>query len=178
VSILKFLGLERAGDAGESRDTQTVRKIVRELEALPPERARYVAAFAFILGRVALADLEVSEAETRAMEGLVTKLGGLPEAQAVLVVQIAKAQAALFGGTEDFLVTRQFREMSTPEQRSELLYCMFAVSAADDSVSSLEEEQIRQIASELGLAHDDYLAARAAYAAKRAVLKDLPGAGA
>ena len=40
-------------------DTETVRAIVRELEALPPERARYVAAFAFILARVAHADLEI-----------------------------------------------------------------------------------------------------------------------
>ena len=178
MSLLKFLGLERRSEKVENRDTQTVRKIVRQLESLEPDRARYVAAFAFILGRVALADLEVSEAESRAMEGLVTNFGGLPEAQAVLVVEIAKAQAALFGGTEDFLVTRQFKDVSTPEQRSELLHCMFAVSAADDSVSSVEEEQIRQIAVELGLDHDDYVAARAAYASKRAVLRDLPGAGA
>jgi hypothetical protein len=34
------------------------------------------------------------------------------------------------GGTEDYLVTREFREISTPAQRRELLDCLFAAAAA------------------------------------------------
>ena len=79
------------------------------------------------------------------------QLGHLPEDQAILVVQIAKSQNQLFGGTENFLVTREFRDMASREQRLELLDCLFAVSAADDSISTVEENQIRQISSELGL---------------------------
>jgi len=90
-------------------------------------------------------------------------------------VEIARTQATLFGGTEDFLVTRQFKDLSTPAQRVELLHCLFAVSAADDSISSVEEAAVRQIASELGLADRDYLAIRSGYNHKRQVLKDLPG---
>ena len=97
------------------------------------------------------------------------------EAQAVLVVEIAKSQNRLFGGTENFLVTREFAEISTPDQRQELLDCLFAVSAADDSISIVEEEQVRQIATELGFSHAEYIAARSAYSDKRDVLKDLPG---
>ena len=175
MSLLRFLGLERGGEARAEGDTQTVRRIVRELEALEPMRARYVAAFAFLLGRVAYADQQISDVETRAMEKIVTAYGGLPEAQTVLVVQIAKAQATLFGGTENFLVTREFGKLSTPAEREELLHCLFAVSAAYDSVSSVEEEQIREIASELGLSHAEYLAVRSAYSEKRAVLRNLPG---
>ena len=70
--------------------TATVRKIVRALEEMEPDRARYVAAFAYLLGRVAHADLEISDDETRKMEDLVRRFGDLPEAQAVLVVEIAK----------------------------------------------------------------------------------------
>jgi uncharacterized protein (DUF433 family) len=62
--------------------TDTVRKVVRALEQLDPERARYVAAFAYLLGRVARADRVVTAEETSAMERLVVQHGGLTEPQA------------------------------------------------------------------------------------------------
>jgi uncharacterized tellurite resistance protein B-like protein len=156
------------GAAGES---ETVRKIVGRLEAMPPQKARFLAAFAYILGRVAHADRHFSGEETSAMEGIVRRFGDLPEEQAVLVVQIAKSQNRLFGGTENFLVTREFREISSHDERRQLLDCMFAVSAADESITSAEESQIRQIASELGFTHREYVKARLAYSDKREVLR-------
>lgn len=182
MSILDLLGFKRpaastAGTGGESGagETETVRKIVRELEALPAGEARRIAAFAYILSRVAHADLDISEEETREMERIVTEVGHVPEAQAVLVVQIAKSQSRLFGGTENFLVTREFKDLATVEQRRELLDCLFAVSAADDSITGPEEAQIRQIAEELGFTHGDYIDARSVWSHKRSVLKGLPG---
>jgi uncharacterized tellurite resistance protein B-like protein len=173
MSILDLLGLKRSSQTPPSGDTETVRRIVRELEALEPERARYLAAFAYILSRVAHADLEISEAETAKMERILQDLGGMPEHQAVLAVQIAKAQSRLAGGTENFLVTREFREIATREQCLELLDCLFAVSAADDSISGAEESQIRQIASELGFSLNEYVAVRSAYSGKREILRGL-----
>ena len=172
MGILQWLGgSEPAPVADAQGDTETVRKIVGQLEALPRERARFIAAFAYILGRVANADRHVSADETAAMEEIVRRFGALPEEQAVLVVQIAKSQNQLFGGTENFLVTREFREISSPGERRQLLDCMFAVSAADDSISSVEESQIRQIASELGFNHREYVQARLAYSDQREVLR-------
>jgi uncharacterized tellurite resistance protein B-like protein len=171
MSILRFLGLSSSRAEEDSDDTETVRRIVAELEQMDPAEARYVAAFAYILSRAAAADLHVSDVETDKMVEIVQERGHLPEAQAVLAVAIARSRARLFGGTEDFLVTRQFREISTLDQRRELLDCLFAVSAADSSVSSAEEAQVRQIASELGFEHRDYVQARMAYASHRSVLK-------
>ncbi|MEJ2085398.1 MAG: TerB family tellurite resistance protein [Acidobacteriota bacterium] len=173
MSILKFLGLQQDRSDERSGETESVRKIVEKLESLDPHKARYIAAFAYILGRVANADLEISKAETRAMEETVQKLGHLPEEQAILVVQIAKSQHRLFGGTENFLVTREFLELSDVDQRQKLLDCLFAVSAADESISGVEEAQIRQIASELGFSHRQFVEARAAYSDHREVLKPL-----
>ena len=173
MSILDLLGLGEKAEADREQGTETVRRIVAELEALEPEKARYIAAFAYIMGRVAHADRQISAEETQAMEEIVRKLAHLPEAQAVLVVEIAKSQNRLFGGTENFLVTREFAEISTPDQRQELLDCLFAVSAADESISSVEEAQIRQIASELGFSHREYVEARSVYSRHREVLKPL-----
>jgi uncharacterized tellurite resistance protein B-like protein len=173
MSILDLLGLGAKPQADPDLGTETVRKIVAELEALEPEKARYIAAFAYIMGRVAQADRQISGEETRAMEEIVRQLAHLPEAQAVLVVEMAKSQNRLFGGTENFLVTREFAEISTPDQRQELLDCLFAVSVADESISSVEEAQIRQIASELGFSHREYVEARSVYSQHREVLKPL-----
>lgn len=174
MSILKFLGLTDATPRDEEHgDTATVKRIVKELEALDPDRARYLAAFAYVLGRVAYADSHISEAETDKMRQIVQVLGHLPEAQATLVVEIAKSQVRLFGGTEDFLVTREFKAIATPTQRMELLECVFAVSAADASITTAEESQARQISRELDLGHDEFIAARSAYLHHLEALKSL-----
>jgi uncharacterized tellurite resistance protein B-like protein len=180
---MRFLGF-KGDDEGDDRprrtsagETRTVRRIVNELESLDKEKARYLAAFAYILSRVAHADLDISTEETRKMEDLVTKFGHLPEDQAILVVQIAKSQNLLFGSTEDYLVTREFKDMATREQCVELLHALFAVSAADESISSKEEHQIRKIASELGFDHNEFVETRSEYGHLREVMKDLPGKG-
>lgn len=171
MSILEWLGLKRDRQEGEQGETDTVRRIVGELRALPAERARYVAAFAFILARVAHADLNISQEETEKMERIVCDLGHLPAAQAVLAVEIAKRQSELTGGTENFLVTRELKEIATREQCRELLDCLFAVSAADESISGAEESQIRQIASELGFTLEELVEIRSAWNHKREILR-------
>jgi uncharacterized tellurite resistance protein B-like protein len=151
--------------------TETVRRIVQQLDNLEPERARYIAAFAYILSRVARADMNISDAETREMEHQVTRLSQLPAEQAVLVVQIAKTQATLFGGTENFLVTQEFNRIATVEQKLALLECLFAVAAADKVISSVEDREIRLINDELQLTHDQYISTRYNYREFLAVLR-------
>jgi len=165
MGILEILGLRgtSAPDRSSSAETAAVRKIAASLDRLPPEQARYIAAFAYVLGRVAHADLEITEDESREMERIVRDKGGLSEDQAVLVVQMAKTQALLFGGTENFLVTREFNEIADRDQKLSLLDCLFAVSSADGGVSTVETGVIRQIADELKLDHRDYVAVRSKY---------------
>jgi uncharacterized tellurite resistance protein B-like protein len=172
-SLLRLIGLDPSG-AADSRDTETVRRIAGELDKLPEEEARYLAAFAYVLVRVAHADWEISEAELREMERLVQACGDLSRAQAALVVQIAKSQTVALGATENYLVTRQFRELASKEQRLALLRCLFAVAAADDRISQVENAHISQIAGELGLTSTEVAAARSEFRDKLAVLKDLP----
>lgn len=178
MSILRFLGLSNEQkpspetDTLRTPETDTLRKIASELDRLPPEQARFLAGFAYILSRVARADLKISEEETRAMEGLVSKTGRLPEEQAILVVQMAKTQNLLFGATENFLVTREFNKTATREQKLDLLRCLFAVAAADQSISGMEDNVARQIARELNLEHSDYISVRSEFRDKLSVLQE------
>jgi uncharacterized tellurite resistance protein B-like protein len=169
MSILEWFRSLAAPDAPVHGDTETVRRIVAQLDALEPRRARYLAAFAYVLGRVANADLDISDVETTRMIDLVQSVGHLPEEQAILVVTIAKSQNRLFGGTENFLVTREFRAIASDDERRGLLDCLFSVAAADDAISGEEDAQIRQIAGELGFAHDEFVQVRMRYSDKRTV---------
>ncbi len=101
--------------------------------------------------------------------------GDLTEEQAALVVQIAKHQNFLFGSTDNFVVTREFNNMASREQKVELLHCLFAVSASDDSISTRENATISQIARELKFRQPELVELRGAYRDKLAVLKNLPG---
>ena len=164
MSIAKILhSLRSHAETPTHRDTDTVRKIVHALEQMEPQQAHYTAAYAYILARVANADMNISEVETQEVEALVSRLSGLPEEQAILVVQIAKTQTVLFGGTENFLVTEEFNRMATEEQKLSLLNCLFAVAAADKSISGVEDREIRLIADELQLRHDQYIDVRLQY---------------
>lgn len=171
MSILGWLR-SAAANAAPHADTETVRRIMTQLDRLDPAVARYLAAFAYVMGRVANADLEVSSAETDRMVASVEDVVQLPTEQALLVVEIAKRQNRLFGGTEDFLVTRELREIATDVQRSRLLDCLFAVAASDGVVSVAEEDEIRRISIELGFEHAEYIEARMKYTSQRSVFKD------
>jgi len=164
-SLLDHLrGARAPSDLG---DTETVVRIVKELDKLEPERARYLAAFAYVLSRVAGADRHVSDDETAAMVSVVERIGKLPRAQSMLVVEIAKTQNRLFAGTEDFLVTREFSAIASDAQRREMLDCLFAIAQADRMVSAEEDVEMRQIANQLGFSHAEYIAARLAHGVTR-----------
>jgi len=171
MSILKLLGLSGTRGKADQGDTDTVRRIVAELDRLDPDRARYIAAFAYILGRVAIADREISDAETELMERIVAERGALPEAQAVMVVQMAKSQNQLFGGTEDFLVAREFGRVASYDQKLALLECLFIVSATDHRITLAEDQEIARVALELKIEHADVVRARLAHREYLAVLR-------
>jgi uncharacterized tellurite resistance protein B-like protein len=172
LSLLRFLGLGGHGAHRAEGETETVRRITARLEQLEPERARFLAAFAYVMARVANADLRIADEEADAMRRIVAEVGGLDEGPASLVVEIAKTQERLLGGTEDYMVTREFRQISTREQRGRLLECLYAVAAADGTISGPESAEILAIAEELGFTRAEALSLRSRY---RDALPELRG---
>ena len=74
-----------------------------------------------------------------------------------------KTQAKLLGETENYVVTREFRKYSSKEQRGELLQCLFAVAAADGTISNVESSEIAVIGEELGFTRPEINAVRSRY---------------
>ena len=132
-------------------DTATVRRIVAKLEAMPPEQARLIASAAYTLARAANADLDISDEETAAIERELQAHESLDEATAVLVTEMAKLQAKTMGGTEDFVVTREFKALATQDQRVDVLRACFAIGAANGTISAEETAIVNEIAAELDI---------------------------
>jgi len=144
-------------------DTATVRRIVAKLEAMPPEQARFLAAAAYTLARAANADLDISDDETAAIERELQGHESIDEATAVLVTEMAKLQAKTVGGTEDFVVTREFKGVSDHDQRLVVLRACFAVMAANGSISAEETATVNEIAAELDIDQAELNAIRAEF---------------
>jgi uncharacterized tellurite resistance protein B-like protein len=155
-SIRAWLGI----DAPDTSEFAPLRETLLALDHLEPQRARFLAAFAYLLGRVARADLQVSTEEMGTMEALVREQGELSQEQAMVVVQLAKTSNLLFGGTANFLVAREFCELATDEQKLALMRCLFALSASDESISTAEEGEIHRIAAELRIDQRDLTSLR------------------
>jgi len=168
MSLLRFLGIAKSDAASAAGETKSVREIAAKLERLPPETARHLAGFAYVLARVANADLVIAAAEEDEIRRTVRMLAGLSADEADLVVEIAKSQARLLGGTENYVVTREFRRTSTPLQRAQLLECLYAVTAADGTISSAESREIANVAEELGFTRAEANALRTRYREKLA----------
>ena len=155
-TIRSWLGLDRA----DAADNAPLRSLVEALDRLEPARARHLARFAYLLGRIAHADRHVTTEETSAMEGLVRDEGGLDAEHAMLVVSLAKSSNLLFGGTADFQIAQEFSEQSSYEQKLALTRCLFAVASIDHAISMAEETEIHRITNHLKIDPKDMTALR------------------
>jgi len=140
-----------AAAPSSSGDTATVRRIVARLEAMPPEQARLIASAAYTLARAANADLDISDEETAAIEHELQVDEALDEATAILVTEMAKLQAKTVGGTEDYVVTREFKALADQSQRLVIMRACFAVMAANGTISAEETAVLNEIADELDI---------------------------
>jgi uncharacterized tellurite resistance protein B-like protein len=165
-ALLKWIGVDEG-----TAEPGVLDRTAGVLEKLAPERARYVAAFAYLLARVAGVDSRVTPDEMDLMHRLVQREADLSDEESAAIVDLALGDTRRFAGTHNLDVTREFAALSTHAQRLGLLRCLFAVSAADDSVATAEDNEIRRITRELKIEHADFVHARAEVREHLAVLK-------
>jgi uncharacterized tellurite resistance protein B-like protein len=65
--------------------------------------------------------------------------------------------------------------MATPEDCLRLLRCLYAVAAADETISTLEDNEIFEVARTLGVANNNVIALRSEFREYLGALKALPG---
>jgi uncharacterized tellurite resistance protein B-like protein len=155
-ALFRSLGL-----VGEdtSSETETVAEIATVLTGVSPERARMLAAFAYLLGRVAFADHEVSAAERAVMESRLATEADVSADQAAHLVSLALSATGSHGAAEDYQVAREFEALATREEKLQLLRALFTVSA-QHGITTVEDNEISRIAGVLRLERHDVTALR------------------
>ena len=156
MSFWKWLGVSSDTPDPDNR----LEEIETVLAGLGTERARHLACFAYILTRPARADHVVTDGEAVRMQEIVMRHAGVSAEQAAAIVRLARDAARQSGGTEDFVITREFGRTATRDEKLHLLDCLFAIGAADASILTVEDNEIRRVASELKLEHADYITVR------------------
>ncbi len=174
-ALFRSLGLSAGQDA--THETETVSEIATALTGIPADRARLLSAFAYLLGRVAFADHDVSEDERGVMESRLAAEADVSADQAQHLVNLAIAATGSHGAAEDYQVAREFEALATREEKLTLLRALFIVSA-QHGITSVEDNEISRIARALRLETSDIAALRHefrdALQARRAALAPLP----
>jgi uncharacterized tellurite resistance protein B-like protein len=173
LSLLRFLGLGETASAREKEPASLV-EIGRELESLPPDEARFIAAFGYILARVAAADLSTEDVEKSSMIEHLQDFASIEPEQAPLLAEAAIRATAAHSPSDDHLVARAFRDMSDDAERIRLLRCLYAVAAADEHISTVEDNEIFEVAAALGVRRPDVVAVRSAFKQYLGALRALP----
>ena len=170
ATILRKLGLVVGVDDAKP-DVHALDALEEALSHVPPDEARRVAAFAYLLSRVAHADHEVTGAEREAMVRLLVDRAHLAPGQAEIVIGIATSKIVHVRGTQDYLVSREVAARASVEEKRALIDGLYAVCAADGLISTIEDNDVRRVASEIDLEHHDVVDIRATYRGSLAVLK-------
>jgi uncharacterized tellurite resistance protein B-like protein len=162
MSIFQRLMRIAGGSADEVRPASaSVKRIAKEFEQFDDETARYLAAFAYVLARVATADRDVEDSEVAVIELALVEIAEIDPGHARLVAEAAHIEAEEEGGTQNYIATRDFRKLASREQCAKLLTCLLQVAAADGEITRDESSEILNIAGELGFAFPELKALRA-----------------
>lgn len=162
VSLLRYLGLG-GRTAGRDAQPDSIAELSSELESIPPEDARFVAAFAYLLARIAGADLRIDEVEESEIIRHLERFGEIPTERAELLTKSALRMVDSHSSTDDHLVARAFRDMTEAPERLRLLRCLYAVAAADEKISTREDNEIFAVASSIGVLHEQVIALRSEF---------------
>ncbi len=173
MSILALLGLGDRARSTPGTDSLAER-IRRRCSSLSADRAEIAACYAGLLLRVAHADVHLSEEERSALPRLLVERIGVAKDEAALIAEITE-NARQLGDLDYSQLTRKLNEIARPEEKVALLDCLYAVATADDSISVVEDEEIRAVSRALLLHHAQFIEVRSRYKNKLAVLQGFGG---
>jgi len=173
LSLLRFLGIGSASRGRESEPASLL-EIGAQLDALPPDEARFIAAFAYLLARVAGADLRTDDVERDLMARRLETFAEIDPDQARLLAETAIRAATTHHASDDHLVARAFRDITEKPERIRLLRCLYAVAAADENISAVEDNEIFEVATAIGVRRADVVRLRMEFKEHLGALKPLP----
>ena len=115
-------------------------------------------AIAALLVEVLRADYDVAESERQQVIESVSRLLGLAEPEAAMLV--AEAERHIDQSHDLYQFTSQVNRVYTDVEKLQLLEALWRVAQADDVVHKYEEHLIRRVADLLYVPHSGFIAAK------------------
>jgi uncharacterized tellurite resistance protein B-like protein len=164
--------LRRASGSEQIEGAEQIHATLRrELTEMDEESLLVVTAIVGLLGAVAYADCDYSEAEQQRVQQELSRIEGLSHHGVEAVRDVLKRHIVEVSTVQLPRYSRILRELADPELRLQVLEMLLALAAADQTITSQETNVIRQIANAMGLTQRDYNAAQQKYREHLAVLK-------
>lgn len=146
-------------------------------ELLPTQSEEELIKFACLAGllaRIAYMDYRIDKAEKKHMKKVLIEWAKVSEADAEKMVTLSLSEIKELSGLENHLYCHPLNEVCDISQKNDILKCLFALAASDNSVSELESEEIRLISKGLLLDQKDFVAAKLTVIDKLNALKNNP----
>jgi uncharacterized tellurite resistance protein B-like protein len=143
----------------------------RILEGRAEQEIRLITGYAGLLGKVAYADMEITEVEMgKVRDVLAGRLSLSAEVVELIVELLGQLRARLYN-LEDYVYLRMVNDATDKHGRMELLGALFEVAAADESICAEEDATLWTIAKGLRLSHREFISVRAGFQEYLDVLK-------
>jgi uncharacterized tellurite resistance protein B-like protein len=159
--FLTTLGLHGDGAPADA-DAAFMRRLQAQLVRLGPARMEYLAGFAGQLARVAHVEDGVSAAEALLIKTQLTE-HGLTGAEAGVVLDLLRHEIEVLHSLQHHVLNRAVNKHASAAEKEALVDCLYAVAAADHTVSDVEEREIRRVADALLIPHSVLMRIRGRY---------------
>lgn len=160
-------GSQRSEELREFLNNRVLFKVRRalererlSLEARPDELA-FATLFGGLLALVASVHEGLDARELAALRRHLHQTAGLSQEAVELILSVIQETAAR--GLDRFRLTREFYGKSTPDQRVQLLDCLFDIAGSDADLQHAEVEEVRAIAYGLKFTHREFIQAKLKY---------------
>jgi uncharacterized tellurite resistance protein B-like protein len=175
MGFLERLGIKRDERAGRDLLGTLFDGIEGIVGERPIDEVKLITGYAGLLGRVANADLTITDGEVERMRGILTDVLGLAGDEVDAIVEILLRHRNQLLNLEDHVYTRLINDVAHRPHKLKLLRALYEVAAADGSVREREDQEIRVISKALLLSHGDFIAARREFREHLAVLQKPSG---
>lgn len=143
----------------------------KHLPGADAETVTVVTSLAGLLGAVAYADRDYSQAEEARVRQELARLHGMTASGVDAICAVLREHIVEISTVQIPRYARALVELADVELRREVLGALIELAAADESISLVETNLLRQITKSLGLSQDDYVELQAKHRALLASLK-------
>ncbi len=172
MDFLKIFGMGKQKEARDRDLGSLFAALENMLAGKSVDEIKLVAGWAGLLGRVANADMELSDEEIAGIKEILGKTHGLDGTSSCAIADLLAGNRVELLSVEDHFYTRMINDVAGREEKLALLESLFQVAAADDIVRQNEDATIRMISRSLFLSHDEFIEVRSKFRDKLAVLKN------